>query len=136
MRTHHAEGTRPSLVAGVGQWIQDWGARRARRMLFVEHGRCELEVVSRDHDIAPEQLLAIARKAPETADLLRLRLATLGMDVEALARSHPQLVADMQARCRLCDSKGACTWDLAQDPARGAWRHYCENAPVLDRLAA
>jgi hypothetical protein len=120
----------------VMRYVQDWGARRARRALFVEHGRSELEVIARDRGLAPERLLEIARKAPETSDLLRLRLAALGLEAETLARTQPRLFADMQARCRLCDSKAACTWDLAQDPVRSTWRRYCENAPALDALAA
>src|SRR5690606_31330395 len=120
----------------VLKYLQDWGARRAQRALFVEYGRGELEVIARESGLAAEGLLALGRKVSDNSELLRRRLATRGIDAEVLVRSRPQLFAQMQAGCGGCDSKGACRWDLAQDPARGAWRRYCQNAAELDALAA
>lgn len=124
------------LIESAMQRLREWGARRAYRALYVECGLVPAGLGAYGRGLAPAQELAAALRAPHKVDLLRLRLTALGLDADALGRSDPELMRDMRARCRLCDAKGSCTWDLAHDPAGGSWRRYCENASALQTLAA
>ena len=113
-----------------------WAGDRLDEFELQQRGASYLEILAAGGGILSTVRAVRAASQAELTENLRRRLATLGIDAEALARSRPQLFAEMQARCRRCDSKGACRWDLAQDPARGAWRRYCQNAAELDALAA
>jgi hypothetical protein len=64
-------------------------------------------------------------------DLLGCRMATLGLDLGAIASREPERFDEMQQRCGLCDVRQACTVDLRRDPNSPVWETYCPNTGSL-----
>ena len=58
----------------------------------------------------------------------------LGIDEEALARTQPLVLRDMERVCALCTHKGQCDRDLAAGTAAEHYEEYCLNAPTIDVL--
>jgi hypothetical protein len=58
----------------------------------------------------------------------------LHLDADALAKSEPSTMRDLQRLCSSCVSKKRCQRDLLLVPDDPMWRHYCPNADTLDAL--
>jgi hypothetical protein len=69
----------------------------------------------------------------QAPDPLARRMAALGLDLAAVARSEPGAFADLRDRCAKCRRLDRCAGDLACDPA-GPMR-YCPNDELLNFLA-
>lgn len=63
---------------------------------------------------------------------LARRMAALGLDLAAVARSEPGVFGDLRTRCAACRCLERCAHDLKHDPA-GPMR-YCPNAGLLNFL--
>jgi hypothetical protein len=61
-------------------------------------------------------------------------LKVLGIDEEALARTQPLVLRDMERVCALCADKGKCERDLAAGTAAEHYKGYCLNAPTIEVL--
>jgi len=61
-------------------------------------------------------------------------LTALGVDQEALARTEPLVLRDMERVCSLCNHKRQCDRDLAAGTAAAHYEEYCGNAPTIDGL--
>jgi len=61
-------------------------------------------------------------------------LKALGIDEEALARTQPLVLRDMERVCALCHHKGECIRDFAAGTAAEHYEEYCPNAPTIDVL--
>ena len=55
-------------------------------------------------------------------------------DLEALARTEPLVLRDMERVCSLCNHKRQCDRDLAAGTAAAHYEQYCGNAPTIDGL--
>jgi hypothetical protein len=82
-------------------------------------------------DLTPDELFAISTNAYYTTDLLRLRMGLLHLNAADVAHSDPRLLQSLETSCRLCDVKGRCSSDIAQNPAHRRWQDYCPNAWTL-----
>ena len=69
---------------------------------------------------------------PHAPDPLARRMAALGLDLVAVARSEPGAFGDLRDRCAKCRSLDRCVRDLACDPA-GSLR-YCPNDDLINFL--
>jgi len=69
---------------------------------------------------------------PQTPRPLARRIAALGLDLRAVARSDPGLLGDLRSRCAECRCLDRCVRDLQLDPA-GPMR-YCPNHGLLNFL--
>lgn len=70
--------------------------------------------------------------------LLR-RMTVLRLDADEIANDEPLLYCDLRSACMMCESRGACEHDLADeaaDPAWQNWRDYCPNATTLSVMSA
>jgi Family of unknown function (DUF6455) len=63
---------------------------------------------------------------------LARRMAALGLDIAAVARSEPTVFGDLRSRCANCRSLERCARDLQRDPAGPM--PYCPNARLLNFL--
>src|SRR5207248_3229916 len=97
-------------------------------------GAEEFARMAHDIGISASDLRALARHCSDGADLLEHRLGSLGLSARELARSAPAQLRDMERLCTLCESKGRCARDLANDPSDPAWRQYCPNHEALVAL--
>src|SRR5262249_20313655 len=77
---------RAAILARVGAWWKTWRERRATLAVFDLFGAAELAGLARDAGVASGELRVQAGKWPDAADLLRPRLATLGLDAVAPVR--------------------------------------------------
>ena len=76
----------------------------------------------------------MAKLGPDAAKLLLERMAALHLDAEAVAKSEPATMRDLQRLCSMCASKRQCQFDFLLMPDDPKWRHYCPNADTLDAL--
>jgi hypothetical protein len=80
------------------------------------------------------------RGAPTTSDevddLLRARMKTLGLDVEAIGRDYPEVFDKIKRNCPRCGDRGSCAVDLKRDPDILVWEAYCPNSEMLNVLVA
>jgi len=68
-----------------------------------------------------------------TADLLRRLVRNLGLDLDSIAQSSPQLVIDMQTRCAKCESQDRCAHDIEAE-SKNAFHEYCPNAALIIKM--
>lgn len=68
-----------------------------------------------------------------TADLLRRLVRNLGLDLDNIAQSSPQLVIDMQTRCAKCESQDRCAHDIEAE-SKNAFHEYCPNAALIIKM--
>ena len=94
----------------------------------------EIERIARDVGLSPSDLRHMAELGPDAAKQLLDRMALLHLDPDALAKSEPNTMRDLQRLCSNCESKKQCQRDLLLASDDQAWRHYCPNADTLDTL--
>jgi hypothetical protein len=75
-------------------------------------------------------------KSDEVDDLLRARMKSLGLDVDAMGRDYPEVFDKIKKNCPRCGDRGSCAIDLRSDPSSLVWEAYCPNSDVLSALAA
>jgi hypothetical protein len=69
-------------------------------------------------------------------DLLLRRMAVLNIEPEEVDSLDPLLFRELQGRCTLCRSRGACAYDFAHNTCSRGWKEYCPNAPMLSLLSS
>jgi len=85
-----------------------WNRYRKRRAAMAELqalGDVELERLVQDAGLTFGDLLDLAKKSGDSAELLYRRLEQAGIDVQSI---EPLVLRDMQRCCSLCDSKAQC----------------------------
>ncbi|MEJ2376453.1 MAG: hypothetical protein P8Y71_13900 [Pseudolabrys sp.] len=87
--------------------------------------------MANDLQLLPAQLRGMARRGPEAADLLLVRMKALHLDAEKLAKGEPAVMHDLQRACSLCRTKRRCRRELARDPENPVWREHCLNEDTL-----
>ena len=95
----------------------------------------EMDRIAQDIGLSSGELWALAAHSPDEADLLRQRLAAVGLDAKELAQSATTDLRDMERLCTLCGSKVRCSHDLAAAPRDPAWHKYCPNEATITQLA-
>ena len=113
-----------------GEWLKHRrGLREMREMDAANFGQItsELRMTSAD-------LEALVRQGPHAADELPKMLTALGIDQDALARTEPLVLRDMERVCALCNHKRQCDRDLAAGTAAAHYEAYCANAATIDGL--
>ena len=118
------------VVDIFGEWLKHRrGLREMREMDAANLGQIasELRMTSAD-------LEALVRQGPHAADELPKMLTALGIDQDALARTEPLVLRDMERVCALCSHKRQCDRDLAADTAAAHYEEYCANASTIDSL--
>ena len=61
-------------------------------------------------------------------------LDMLGIDEEALSRTEPLVLRDMERVCAMCANKRPCDRELAAGTSAADYEEYCPNAPTIDSL--
>jgi hypothetical protein len=105
---------------------------------MAELGNCspdELQRLARDVGVSSEELVPLAGKWPDSANLLARRMAALQLDPSEIASSQPAVANDLRRLCSLCVSKGRCTHDFASGANNSNWQEYCPNKTTLTALS-
>ena len=114
--------------------FSDWLKHRREMSELRELNTAEFDRIAGELRVSPGDLGELVRKGPHAADELPQMLKALGIDEEALARTQPLVLRDMERVCALCHHKGECVRDFAAGTAAEHYEEYCPNAPTIDVL--
>ncbi|BBB95194.1 transcriptional regulator with XRE-family HTH domain [Bradyrhizobium elkanii] len=118
------------LIDVFGSWLKH---RRELRELR-ELDDASLNQIAGDLRVSRDDLAALVRQGPHSADELPKLLEALGIDEEKLARTEPLVLRDMERVCSLCGHKRQCEHDLATGTSSTRYHQYCLNAATIDAL--
>jgi len=122
-----------SLFDSLTEAVRNWTRSRRMRLSLDECDSSEVARMAREFGLSPRELSRMSRLGPDAADLLLQRMNALHLDPEAIWKSDPATMRDMQRLCSACASKRRCQRDLHGDH-NSAWVLYCPNAGTLDAL--
>ena len=118
------------VVDIFGEWLRH--RRELREMR--EMDAANLGQIASELRMTSADLEALVRQGPHAADELPKMLTALGIDQDALARTEPLVLRDMERVCAMCSHKRRCDRDLAAGIAAVHYEAYCANAPTIDGL--
>jgi transcriptional regulator with XRE-family HTH domain len=118
------------LITAFGDWLKHRRELNELRQLNTS----EFERIATELRVSPGDLNELVRQGPHAADELPKLLKILGIDEEALARTQPMVLRDMERVCALCSSKGECDRDLAAGTSAEHYAGYCLNASTIETL--
>jgi transcriptional regulator with XRE-family HTH domain len=119
-----------NLITTFGDWLRQRRELNELRQLNTS----EFERIATELRVSPGDLNELVRQGPHAADELPKLLKILGIDEEALARTQPMVLRDMERVCALCASKGECDRDLAAGTSAEHYEGYCLNASTIETL--
>jgi transcriptional regulator with XRE-family HTH domain len=111
--------------------FSDWLKHRRELNELRQLNTVEFERIASELRVSPGDLNELVRQGPHAADELPQMLKALGIDEEALARTQPLVLRDMERVCALCHQKGECIRDFAAGTAAEHYEEYCPNAPTI-----
>jgi len=115
-------------VSALSRWWYSWRSRRHQVEELNELPSTELHEIAHDANVATDDLISLAGKWPDSANLLVQRAAMLQVD---LAKIPQPVLNDMTKLCSLCAHRGQCRDDLTARSESSAWSDYCPNSEVL-----
>ena len=118
------------VVDSFGEWLKH--RRELREMR--EMDAANFSQIAGELRMTSADLEALVRQGPHAADELPKMLTALGIDQEALARTEPLVLRDMERVCAMCSHKRQCDRDLAAGTAAAHYEAYCANAATIDGL--
>jgi hypothetical protein len=119
-----------NLITTFGDWLTHRRELNELRQLNTS----EFERIATELRVSPGDLTEMVRQGPHAADELPRLLEILGIDEEALARTQPMVLRDMERVCSLCAHKGECDRDLAAGTSAEHYAGYCLNASTIETL--
>jgi transcriptional regulator with XRE-family HTH domain len=122
------------VVAILIDTFSDWLKHRRELNQLRQLNRSEFDRIASELQVSPGDLNELVRQGPHAADELPKLLEILGIDQEALARTQPLVLRDMERVCSLCHQKGECDRDLAAGTSAEHYQGYCPNAGTIDVL--
>jgi transcriptional regulator with XRE-family HTH domain len=128
--TAHSIPVVETLIHSFGDWLKH---RREMNELR-ELNAAEFDRIASELRVSPGDLNELVRQGPHAADELPRMLTALGIDEEALARTQPLVLRDMERVCALCHNKGECVRDFAAGTAAEHYEEYCPNSPTISVL--
>jgi transcriptional regulator with XRE-family HTH domain len=129
-----AQSKPDSVVEGLVNSFNDWLRHRRELNELRQLNTSEFDRIAGELRVSPGDLNELVRQGPHSADELPKLLKVLGIDEEALARSQPLVLRDMERVCALCAHKGECDRDLAAGTSAEHYEGYCLNAPTIEML--
>jgi hypothetical protein len=118
-------------VGNISRW---WRGRIDASL--ADCGDEEVEHMAHDLCMSTSELRELARKEPNSADLLLRRMASIDLDPKEVSLTQRATFQDLQRLCTRCRCRRRCARDLACEPNSPAWKDYCPNAGTLNVLDA
>ncbi len=106
------------VVEALINTFSDWLKHRRELNEIRQLNTAEFDRIASELRVSPSDLNELVRQGPHAADELPKLLKVLGIDEEALARTQPLVLRDMERVCALCASQGS----MRPRPRR---RHRC-----------
>jgi transcriptional regulator with XRE-family HTH domain len=122
------------VVEALVNTFSDWLKHRRELNEIRQLNTAEFERIASELRVSPTDLNELVRQGPHAADELPKLLKILGIDEEALVRTQPLVLRDMERVCALCAHKGECDRDLAAGTLGEHYEGYCPNAPTIEVL--
>jgi len=122
------------VLDAIAGWVNKY------RYIYGAHdelGQCsqqDVRQIAKDLGIPVSDLRGLASKGPGAADNLQKMLVALSVDPEALAKSDPAVMRDLQRLCVVCSQKGRCQHEQAKGTIATHFRGFCPNAYTIDAL--
>jgi len=129
-----AHPTVDSALQVIANWVNKYRSRIGTGDAFAGCTPDQVTQVAKELGMSPAELRGIARKGPGAADLLQKMLVALDVDPEALTKSNPAVMRDLQRLCISCSHKSRCQHELAAGTAAEHFHEFCPNAFTLDAL--
>ena len=123
-----------SVLAAFGDWVSKRRLVSQCRQRLDECDSQQIAQIATDVGLSPDELRRLVKLGPDAAKLVLERMAALHLDAEAIAKSEPATMRDLQRLCSTCASKKQCKFDLLLIPDDPKWWQYCPNAGTLDAL--
>ena len=123
-----------SAVGRVVDVFGDWLKHRRELREMREMDSANFSQIASELRMTSADLEALVRQGPHAADELPKMLVALGIDQDALARTEPLVLRDMERVCAMCSHKRQCDRDLAAGTAAAHYEEYCANALTIDSL--
>ena len=114
--------------------LQNWLSARSALSELDRTSPAETARIAHDLGLSSSDLVRLADRGPNAAELLPRRLEALHVDADKLVHDQPAALRDMQRLCAMCETKGRCARDLAERPDDPSWRQYCPNAVTMDSI--
>lgn len=121
-------------VGALIDTFADWLKHRRELSEIRQMDTADFDRIASDLRVTPGDLDTLVRQGPHAADELPKLLTVLGIDEEALSRTQPLVLRDMERVCALCAHKRECDRDLAAGTSAEHYEGYCLNAPTIDSL--
>jgi uncharacterized protein YjiS (DUF1127 family) len=122
------------IVATLIDTFNDWLKHRRELNELRQFNTSDFNRIADDLRVSPGDLDELVRQGPHAADELPKLLRVLGIDEEALTRTQPLVLRDMERVCAMCYHKGECDRDLADGTLAAHYEGYCLNADTIDSL--
>ena len=123
-----------SVLATFGEWRQKRRQIRQSRQRLDQCDSHEVARIARDIGLSLQDLQDMVKLGPDAAKLLHRRMAALHLESDAVTKSVPGVMRDLQRLCSICASKKQCQRDLACNPDHPVWWQYCLNVGTLTAL--
>jgi hypothetical protein len=123
-----------SMIAAVGDWVRKRRLMNQCRQRLDECDSQQIAQIATEVGLSPNELRRMAKLGPDAAKLVLERMAALHLDAEAIAKSEPGTMRDLQRLCSTCASKKQCQFDVLLVPDDPKWWRYCPNAGTLEAL--
>jgi hypothetical protein len=111
--------------------FNDWLKHRRELNELRQLDRSEFDRIASELRVSPDDLNELVHLGAHASGELPRMLKALGIDREALARSEPLVLRDMERVCALCHEKGQCDQELAASTAAAHYQGYCLNASTI-----
>lgn len=135
MNAQDKPNEKPYPVVGfLMETFGDWLNHRRELSEIRQMDTADFDRIASDLQVSPGVLDTLVRQGPHAADELPKLLKVLGIDEDALARTQPLVLRDMERVCAMCAHKRECDRDLAAGTSAGHYEGYCLNAPTIDNL--
>ncbi|HZQ13001.1 MAG TPA: hypothetical protein VFB31_09360 [Pseudolabrys sp.] len=124
------------VLQTIADWVSSYRNHVDSRDTFERCSPEQVGLMAKDLGISAQELRGMAGKGPGAADLLRKMLLALDVDPDALAKSDPAVMRDLQRLCVSCAHKSRCRREMANGTAAQHFHEFCPNAFTLDALFA
>jgi hypothetical protein len=125
-----------SIAEAFRGWVRQRRLINECRRRFDGCDSYEIDRIAKDVGLSPGELRQMAKLRPDAAKLLLDRMAAQHLDAQAIDKSDPSTMRDMQRLCSSCAAKKRCQRDLITDRDNPVWRQYCPNSGTLGALGA
>lgn len=111
-----------------------WLKHRREVTEMCQFDAAEFSRIAHDLGVTSSDLDELVRQGPHKVEELPQLLKALGIDEDAIARTQPLVLRDLERVCALCRHKAECDHDIADGSLAEHYQAYCANKVTLDAL--